>query len=770
MPGPGQITVRDPATGDAFDVDADLVSAYTDRGFTIEGAEQRGGRIASEVREDLYGGVGGAVKAGLAAAARGATLGLSDVALRALGGEDAALSLSGLREENPGISIAGEVVGGVAPALVSGGAALPAGLAARAGRSVAALGAEAGALGKVGAAAAGGALEGALTGVGMGASELALSQDPLTVERAASALSSNMLYGGLIGGALGTVGKSLELGMVRAKGAVDGALARQVVAETDPDIGVLIARGDQRGIAAARKAELEALEVARQPEREAFVETLREHADLTQAEQVWGYTSKHPNRVVRGLGVESREADIKVRNLLKNEEGIARNPALARDALERQAQALRKIEVEGLAEHAQFQRDFARAPQVIRQEVLDNKIPGYVVGPGALSATSPAIDTAVEREMIRRFGTADLNAVPTLPERLRPVMDSAGIARQRVASLRETLEKLNSPPTSPTLSRLDEAAQLAGAPKEQSLGELIMTAAVPVVGGPMGAVAAAGGRVIGGLRKAAAAGVRRAGEAASSFLGAAAKAAPYTPIVASKILASVRYGPGETKEHEGPSTLAKAYKARTDEIKSQTAYDAAGVPRMRPEARAAVADRLKPVRAVDPILADRMETLAARRIEYLSSIIPRRPDIFAMTFGPDRWQPSDMEMRAFARSIAAVEDPDGVLERAAHGAVSPEDADAMRAVWPEKLADFVNQIGMQLPTLQKTLPYKRRISLSILTGLPVDPAMDPAVMRVFQSQFQYEPEPPTPQPQFGSVKAREIEPATASQRREGVTA
>ncbi len=244
-------------------------------------------------------------------------------------------------------------------------------------------------------------------------------------------------------------------------------------------------------------------------------------------------------------------------------------------------------------------------------------------------------------------------------------------------------------------------------------------------------------------------------------------------MVATKILAGVRYAPGEGKETEEPAkgqTLAKLFKARTDEIKSQTAYDELGVPRLRPAAHAAVADRLKPVRAVDPILADRLETLAAKRIEFLSSLIPRRPDIMHTTFGPDLWQPSDMAMRSWARSASAVEDPDAVLERAVHGAVSPEDAAALQAVYPEKLADFTQQVAAKLPMLRKTLPYARRISLSILTGQPVDPAMDPAIMRVFQAQFQYEPEPPKPEAQFGSVKARELEPATASQRREEGTA
>ena len=122
-------------------------------------------------------------------------------------------------------------------------------------------------------------------------------------------------------------------------------------------------------------------------------------------------------------------------------------------------------------------------------------------------------------------------------------------------------------------------------------------------------------------------------------------------------------------------------------------------------------------------------------------------------------------MGSFARAAAAVEDPHGVFDRIAHGVITPEDVDALRAVYPELLADMTAQIASQLPTLQHTLPHSRKIALSMLTGLPVDPAMDPAILSVLQAQYQYEPERPRPEPQFGSVK-NTVDMATPSQQRE----
>ena len=71
------------------------------------------------------------VKAGAAAGLRGATFGLSDVALTELGistPED----LAAYQRQNPGVDLAGEITGGVLPALATGGSTL-AGAAAKTG-------------------------------------------------------------------------------------------------------------------------------------------------------------------------------------------------------------------------------------------------------------------------------------------------------------------------------------------------------------------------------------------------------------------------------------------------------------------------------------------------------------------------------------------------------------------------------------------------------------------------------------------------------------
>lgn len=287
--------------------------------------------------------------------------------------------------------------------------------------------------------------------------------------------------------------------------------------------------------------------------------------------------------------------------------------------------------------------------------------------------------------------------------------------------------------------------------------------AIPVIGPMLAPFAgAAASKVINdGFGKLATKQAARMSSAIKSVVNVAERAAPVAPVLASKVLANVSFG----AKSAPAKTLAANYKARTDELKQMSQYDMTGRAVMRPESRAKIAASLAPVRQASPQLADQVETLVARKIEALANRIPRRPDVMAMHSGPDLWQPSDMEMRAFARYVSAVEDPAGVFERVAGGTVTPEDGQALREVYPEMFADFQQKVFAQMATLQKTLPYQKRLALSIFSGVPVDPSMSPRVLSVLQGTYAAEEKPTMPEPKFGSVKNHE---ATPAEQRQGV--
>jgi hypothetical protein len=712
--------------GKAIDVPDDQVQTALDQGYTPESADTHAQRLTSEQRESDFGGVKGKVAAGVAGVARGASLGLSDVAIDQLSG--GANNLADLREVNPGASLAGEIIGGLSPVG-------PAASAARIGGSIAKTAEGATLATKLARGAAGYGVEGGLQGLGQGVSELALSDDPLTAERIASVLTSNTLLGGGIGAGAGTIGKLAESGILRAKGALDEIAAS---GRLGSDVTGDLVGMDAKALRGAHEAELGAIEAQRVPQREQLADEIKSFRQEVKEQKIYLATKGAEERELREIGKRSLDADRQLDRLLNNPKRMAEKPELAKAALQQQEAAL-----EDLAKNS---------------DALKVKFAGDTSGE-RLAALENA-GKALERNRELQLRLADL-AKPAQSERL------AAIANARDA--------LSAPKAAETFGQ-----KMAGGTAYSIAADVARS--IPMVGpfvAPFvgqAAAAAVGARLGGKLAKGVAESAERTSTALGKFLDVASPIAHAAPVLATKVLGAVRYAEPEPEALRPPPTpkgrseLAAAYHDRANELRAQTQYATDGTVVMRPDKRAKMADRLDPVRQISHLLADRLETLAARKVEFLAAKLPRRPDLGPIPTGPDHWQPSDMEMRTFARYAAAAEDPDGIVDRLAAGSITPEDAEVMRAVYPEKYAQITTHIAAHLPELRATLPYQRRLALSIFSGVPVDPAMQPEILSVLQAQFDPGPddssaEPPRPQPQFGSVKTEAATPA--QQRSDG---
>ena len=181
------------------------------QGFKYQTREDSAARAQAGIEAARAQAFGESTSTAVAAGAlRGATFGLSDVAMRAIGGEETAAGLQATRELQPIASTIGEVGGAVA------GMALPvspvgavAKLGEKGARAVAgterigALAAK-GTAGEIAAEimakGAGSAIEGAFYGAGELLSEAALGDPNLTAQNAAVVFGGNVLLGGALGG------------------------------------------------------------------------------------------------------------------------------------------------------------------------------------------------------------------------------------------------------------------------------------------------------------------------------------------------------------------------------------------------------------------------------------------------------------------------------------------------------------------------------------------------------------------------------------------
>lgn len=225
------------------------------------------------------------------------------------------------------------------------------------------------------------------------------------------------------------------------------------------------------------------------------------------------------------------------------------------------------------------------------------------------------------------------------------------------------------------------------------------------------------------------AGVRdRVNVAAQSLLDVGAKTARRALPIAGPTGALAHQlfpGDGETKSKD----IRKLYDARMDEIVRAQAPGAI---------EHALADRFK---TSDPELQDALAAQVRRGVDFLASKAPRESMLQSMIPGDGKWHPSKAALQEWSRYVAAVHDPAGVLEDLVHGHVTVEGAETLRAVYPELYAQAQRTLLEHAAEFQKTLPYKRRVSISIMYRIPVDATMSAAHMQFLQ---------PPPDPQAGA--------------------
>lgn len=404
----------------------------------------------------------------------------------------------------------------------------------------------------------------------------------------------------------------------------------------------------------------------------------------------------------------------------------------------------------------------------------------------------------VENGTVPMFPDALARRTVTSSQRLQALQSVDGLLERNAALQARMAEltpaRLGGPAvTSPKLQAIQAADDaLANAPaatrgiaEDAAIGYAAAAATGVLPGGPIAAAAAIGARrglrklgdwVFGRMGKAADASRQRSAKVMSAILGGSERVARTGPPLASRVLSRVSFGgDDEPVIRERPQPRREgavgAFLARERELREQTSLGPDGKIRINPTARERIAERLKGVAAVDPLTADAMETAMVRRIEYAATKLPKRPDMGVMQLGPDRWVPNQMEVRAFARIVAALEDPGGVEERLTRGTVTPDEAEAYREVYPERFADFQRQLIEGLGSLKKRPPYATRLALSIFTGVPMDPALSPPILKVLQGVHLEEEgseggeQAPRAQPQFGSITREN--PTKAQERSQG---
>lgn len=184
------------------------------------------------------------------------------------------------------------------------------------------------------------------------------------------------------------------------------------------------------------------------------------------------------------------------------------------------------------------------------------------------------------------------------------------------------------------------------------------------------------------------------------------------------------------------STYAATRLASKEDKDEARAYD-----RVAKTIEEASRSRLKPVlmdaEAPKTAMATRGKAQAAAQYLVSNMPAPPAPDanpnvLRAQCYIP----PTSDEIARFARRVAAVNNPEEVLDALEANALTEEHVDAIKNVYPKLYEDIRTAALESLSGAKELLPHWKRVQLGLLLDLPLDPSLNPTHIRISQSIYQ----------------------------------
>lgn len=179
--------------------------------------------------------------------------------------------------------------------------------------------------------------------------------------------------------------------------------------------------------------------------------------------------------------------------------------------------------------------------------------------------------------------------------------------------------------------------------------------------------------------------------------------------------------------------------------------------------RARIRANMYAIRRDNPGLANALEAHAQRVGDFLAkkagelSAVAKPGDPFGGLRKP-RHDPA--KAAKLGRYMEAATNPRSALERVSEGEIRREDVEVLQALYPRMYRSMVQEIMMELGSVEKLPSYDARVKLGNLINAPTDPSMTPAkeaqLQDLARASAQKGPEgnPNAPQPSLPPSKQR----------------
>lgn len=134
-----------------------------------------------------------------------------------------------------------------------------------------------------------------------------------------------------------------------------------------------------------------------------------------------------------------------------------------------------------------------------------------------------------------------------------------------------------------------------------------------------------------------------------------------------------------------------------------------------------------------PKVAELAKIKAVEAVKYLLEVIPKpltpnNPLVKGKTY-----KPSDMEMMRFKRQVKTALDPFSAIDDLNNNTLTVEQVEVLANVYPQILADIQFQVQSAVQDNPTAIPYNKRIKLSLLLGMDLDPSLNPETAAIIMT-------------------------------------
>lgn len=133
-----------------------------------------------------------------------------------------------------------------------------------------------------------------------------------------------------------------------------------------------------------------------------------------------------------------------------------------------------------------------------------------------------------------------------------------------------------------------------------------------------------------------------------------------------------------------------------------------------------------------PETAQALQVVRSRQVSFLASKIPQLPP--PTPLGP-KMKPTKEQAWRFNRYFDAVEKPTSILKHAAAGTLTPMDVEAVRETSPALHQKMVSTALEKIAARKEPLPYRAKLTLSMLAGGDLDGTLSPKSIEANQMAY-----------------------------------